>query len=144
MTPTEYVNAHSPCEEGAQFLRQFPSVADAWDACTRSDWLMWALQRLPAGTVTDAQLRTIASRCVRETPLADERSRRAVEVEEAYIAGGATADELEAAMEAAMAAAIGAAIGAAIDAAMEAAMEAARAAQCRIVREVVGNPFRNR
>jgi len=94
--------------------------------------------------ISDATMRMLACRFVRETPmgdgrtvwdlLTDERSRTAVEVAERYARGEATAEELRSAWAAAEAAAWAAAEAAWADAAAE---RAANAAQCRIIREMI-------
>jgi hypothetical protein len=71
--------------------------------------MLWLCSVL--GLLTDRKRRLIACRCVRETPLGDgrtvwdlltdERSRRAVEIAERYLAGEATDEELAAAADAA-------------------------------------------
>jgi hypothetical protein len=138
MTPQDYITAHAPCNEAAAFLRSFPTVAEAWDACTRPDWLIWAARRLGANRPADTTFRRIACRCVRETPLhdgrkvwdllKDERSRRAVEVAEAHTRGEATDNQLADAASAAAAYAAAEAYAAAAYAAYAAAAYAAYAA----------------
>ena len=86
---------------------------------------LWAATR--EGILDDKTLRLFACACVREIwhLLTDERSRKAVEVAEAYAEGKATDEELAAAWDAAMAAARAAAWAAARAAAWYAAMAAA-------------------
>jgi len=141
-------------------------MADAWEKCHRSDWMLWALDKI--GYDDQRMLRLLACRFCREIwhLLADERSRNAVEVAERYAEGQATKDELVAARAAAWAAARAAAraraaAGAAAEAATEAAAWAAawaateaaargagaaawaatEARQADIIREMIGNPF---
>jgi hypothetical protein len=112
MTIDEVIKQFSPCEEGEKFLREQGTLEAAWDACVRSDWMLWLDSRL--ALLTPRQRAEFACRCVRETPagegtvwalLTDDRSRRAVETAEAFIRGEATEKELrEAAAEAAWAA----------------------------------------
>jgi len=130
-----------PCEEGATWLADGnPSLLEAWRRCELPTWMLWALTQL--GLRDGGLDRRFACRCVRETPLADgrkvwdlltdERSRRAVEVAERFVAR--QADEVEraaawaAAWDAALAAARAAAGAAAWAAAWDAALAAARAA----------------
>ena len=83
-------------------------MVDVWDAMIeqgKHEWLIWTATR--PGVFSDSTLRKLACRFVRETPLADgrkvwdlltdERSRKAVEVAEAYADGKATDGELQAA-----------------------------------------------
>jgi hypothetical protein len=81
------------------------------------DSVMWALRAVPEEQVPAADRlgRAFACRAIRETPaagggtvwdlLTDERSRRVVEVAEAYLAGAATEQDLDAAGDIANAAA---------------------------------------
>jgi hypothetical protein len=162
MTIDELIAQFSPCEEGGAFLREQGTLEAAWDTCVRSDWMLWLDARLDL--LTPRQRAEFACRCVRETPagegtvwdlLTDDRSRRAVETAEAFMRGEATEEELrEAAKAAAWAAAraTAAARGAA-RAAWETAWatweaeatswDAAQALQCRLLREIAPNPFRN-
>jgi hypothetical protein len=170
MTVDELIEQFSPCEEGEKFLREQGTLEAAWDACVQADWMLWLDSRL--GLLIPRQRVEFACRCVRETPagegtvwdlLTDDRSRRAVETAEAFIRGEATEEELKLAAWAAweVEAAAGAAWAAA-GAARKAARAAARAAaaraaaraagaewasaqafQCRLLREIAPNPFRN-
>jgi hypothetical protein len=45
MTPSEFCIKHNACAEGGAFAVQFPTLAAAWDACERVDWLFWAFRR---------------------------------------------------------------------------------------------------
>jgi hypothetical protein len=171
MTIEELIEQFSPCEEGEKFLREQGTLEAAWDACVRADWMLWLDSSLEL--LTPRQRAEFACRCVRETPagegtvwdlLTDDRSRRAVETAETFLRGEATEEELKLAawaaweVEAAAAAAgaagaAWAAAGAARAAAWAAAGAAARAAgaewasaqafQCRLLREIAPNPFRN-
>lgn len=88
-------------------------LADAWDRCHRADWMLWLCNALDL--LRDRELRMIACKCVRETPLADgrrvwdlltdERNRQAVEVAERHARGDATDEQLADAWNAARVAA---------------------------------------
>lgn len=135
ITTVEQLLAAHPntCSEARSWLaeKQITSLADAWDQCRRSDWMLWLDRKLDL--LTDRQRRLIACKCVRETPLADgrvtwdlltdERSRSALTVAERYASGWAPAEDLAAARAAAAAA-----WAAARDAARAAAWAAAAAA----------------
>lgn len=165
------------CTDARAWAKDFPTLAAAWDACPNSEWMCWALHKLEYSD--ERNLRAFACWCVRETPLGDgrkvwdlltdERSRRAVEVAEAFLRGEATAEERVAAKDAALvagylagpagfaawvvawenasAAAWEAAKQAAIAAswatpdAVDAPRAAAWEAQANALREIVGNPF---
>lgn len=140
MKTSDFLRRHEACHEGAKWaLSVSTDMADVWDALIeqgKHEWLIWTATR--SGVFPDSTLRKLACRFVRETPLmdgrvvwdllTDERSRKAVEVAEAYADGKATYDELDAAHSAAYAAADAAARASAY-AAAEAA-EAADAAAC--------------
>ena len=112
MTPKQFCAHFDACSDGAEFAAKFSSMAEVWDACPRTDWLLWILDRLEIRD--DKKLRLFACWCVRNTKLADgrtvwdlltdERSRKAVEVAEAFACGEATQEELDAARDAAYAA----------------------------------------
>ena len=147
-----WLNRRNACEEGMVWVREnrFESLADLWDKCSRSDWMLWLLDEVDYQN--DKDLRLFACACVRViwASLIDERSRNAVEVAEHYAIGEATDEELAAAWDAAWAAAWAAARAAAGDAAGDAARaaawddawDAAGAAQSDMLRDKIGNPFR--
>ena len=148
-----FVRKHHPCDEARDWLRTQPSMAAAWDACQRSDWMLWALER--TGYNDERTLRLLTVWCARQVEhlMTDPRSRAALDVAERYANGLATREELaaarEAAWEAAWAPAWEAAWAAAGTAAGTAAWAAAGAAagaavwakQAARIREVVPNPF---
>ena len=154
----------NPCAKALTWMHTQASFREAWDTCHRSDWMLWALQKI--GFEDDKKMRLFACACIRRTPLADgrtvwdlltdERSRNAIEVAEKFARGEATAEELAhdayaaadaayaayAAADAAYAAdaaahdaAHDAAYAAAYAAAHDAAYAAAYAAQANLLRE---------
>ena len=155
-----FLNQHDACSEGAAFAREFKTLSEAWDACERPDWLLWAYCR-KVKTPDSKQLRLFACWCARQNwhLLTDERSRKAVEVAEAYANGLATTEELTSARRAADAAAAYAAYAyaaakatyayaAAADAAdaaaayaYAAARRSARKAQAAQLKTMIPNPF---
>ena len=139
MKTKDFLKQHSACTSGARWALSISGdMVDVWDAMIeqgKHGWLVWAATR--PGVFSDSILRKLACRFIRETPIADgrkvwdlltdERSRKAVEVAEAYADGKATYEELDAARDAAYAAANIAVRAAARDAAY-AAVHAAYAA----------------
>ena len=115
MKTRDFLKKHRACAYGAKWaLSISDDMADVWDAMIKDGeyaWLIWTLSR--PGVFPDSVLRKLACRFVRETPLTDgrkvwdlltdERSRKAVEVTEAYADGKATNEELKAASDAAFA-----------------------------------------
>ncbi len=166
MKTKDFLKKHDACLAGARWaLSISEDMADVWDAMIkqdRHDWLIWTATR--PGVFPDSVLRKLACRFIRETLLhdgrkvwdllVDERSRKAVEVAEAYADGKATDGELQAAHAAARAAAY-AAYAAARDAAFatdatdaaraafaaRATHDAAKASQAQMIAEL-GNPFK--
>ena len=100
------------CEDGMEWASQVDNLKTVWETCKRSDWMLWALQKI--GAKDDRKMRLYACACIRTTPLADGRtvwdlltdgrSMNAVEVAEQYAEGRATEEERAAAREAARAA----------------------------------------
>jgi hypothetical protein len=157
LTPAEFCSATNACKDGRKWALTQPTMADVWDNCPRSDWLLWIADKV-GNRPDDRTRRLFAVWCARNTPLGDgrttgdlltdPRSRAALELAERYAEGRATADELDAARAAAwdaaryagwdaawaagqaatQAAARDAAGAAAWDAAWDAARAAARAA----------------
>ncbi len=179
MKMKEFLKEHEACKDGAKWALSISGdMADVWDAMIeqgKHDWLIWTATR--PGVFPDTVLRKLACRFVRETPLhdgrkvwdllIDERSRKAVEVSEAYADGKATNEELEVAYDAAYDAGVRASAYAARDAAAfaaayaadaayvaafaadaadvavrAAAYDVAEAAQMKMIAEL-GNPFRD-
>ena len=170
LTPKQFCDATNACSEGLKFALTQPTMAEVWDKCPRTDWLLWILHKL--NRQPDARmLRLFAVWCARNTPLSDgrkvgdlltdPRSLAALEVAERYANGNATDDELAAAWYAAWYAAWDAAWDAAGAAAWAAAGnaeryaagaaagnaeraaagDAARAAQADQLRKMIPNPF---
>ena len=150
LTPEQFCDETDACKEGREFALTQPTMADVWDKCPRPDWLIWILDAINAPK-DEKQPRLFAVWCVRNTPMAgnrttgalltDPRSIAALEVAERYANGTATAEELAAARDAAGAAAGDAARAAAGAAAWDAARAAARAAQADQLRKIIANPF---
>ena len=159
MKTKDFLKEHSACIGGAKWALSIGGDMTAvWDAMIergKHEWLLWTATR--PNVFPDAVLRKLACRFIRESPLSDgrkiwdlltdERSQKAVEVDEAYSDGKATDRELQAARAAAFAAysAADAAAEAAFAAysAVDAASAAAKAAQVRMIAEL-GNPFKER
>ena len=180
MKTGDFLRKHNACWEGARWaLSISDDMSVVWDAMIKEgkhDWLIWTATR--PGVFSESILRKLACRFVRETPLADgrmvwdlltdDRSRKAVQVAEAYVDGNATKKELVATAEAAFdvaavdaaawaaeAAAWAANATAAADAAYDAYLAAraaaatdvaatsaaSYAAQARMIAEL-GNPFK--
>ena len=144
MTPKQFCAHFDACPDGAEFAAKFKTMAEVWDACPRADWLIWILDKLEIRD--DKKLSLFGCWCVRHTQLADgrtvwdlltdERSRKAVEVAEAFARGEATQEQLVAARDAARAA-----LAAAGDDAWD-ARDAAQKQQSDHLRTMFPNPFK--
>src|SRR5258706_12970766 len=93
------IYAMNPCDEAEEWMEanHKRGIKWMWQYCERADWMLWLLNKIG----TDKRLRMhIACAIVRRTLLhdgrtvwdllTDERSRKAVEVAEAWIARRAT------------------------------------------------------
>jgi hypothetical protein len=131
MNLSAFLEQHEACEAGANWALATgcETVEQIWQHDDlKAEWRIWIATR--KGVLPDSTLRKFACRCVREVwnLLADERSRKAVEVAEKYADGLATDDDLIAAGIAARDAEWAVAGAAARAAARAAADAAARAA----------------
>lgn len=162
-TPAEFCEATKACAEGREFALQYDRMADVWEHCPKSDWLLWIAHKLDQRP-DDRTLRLFAVWCARNTPLGDgrvtgdlltdPRSIAAIDISERYANGMATREEMAAAWAAARVAAEAAgaaawdaaqtAAGAAAEAAGAAAGDAARKAQAAQLRRMAPNPFRSK
>ena len=141
MTPTESAARHwsealtrlGACSDAVLWACTQPTYEEAWQTCTRLDWLLWLVARtmgersrmpmvLAACDIVESVLHLV--------PAGEERPRKAIEVTRAWCAGQATAGEVDAASDAARDAASVAACAArdAAWAASDAAWDAAWAA----------------
>ena len=115
MKTGDFLRKHNACWDGAKWaLSISDDMSVVWDAMIKEgkhEWLIWTATR--PGVFSDTVLRKLACRFVRDTPicdgtvwdfLADERSRKAVEVAELYADGKATDGDLADARNAAAAA----------------------------------------
>lgn len=118
MKTQEYCQKHKACPDGIAWAMSISDeMSEVWEALIaqkKIEWLLWICER----EFSSSQLRLLACRFVRETPigngkyvwdlLTDERSRNAVIISEKYADGKATKIELQSAMKSANAAAMAA------------------------------------
>jgi hypothetical protein len=139
------------CPESQDWVKGYETYESAWEACDRSDWILYILKELNYDPI---QIRLIGAWCARNTPLGDgrttwdlltdERSKHAIEVAENP---ESTKEELRAANSAAYFAADFAAHSAysatnsaahsAADLAAHSALSDARKAQATHIKSVV-------
>lgn len=140
-TTAEFLADKEPCPDVRDFILQFKTMSEVWEACERPDWMFWLLRRSIPLTQGQAVRLAIAfaENCLGFVPEGEDRPHKAIEAakkwlkeptEENRIAAGDAADAAYAAAGAAAGAAADAA-GAAADAAYadEAAYSAADAAR---------------
>ena len=120
------------CRPACEWATSFPSLADAWAACSRGDWMLWLAAKLE---IPRPLLVLAACACAREALVhvsaGEDRPLRAIETAEAWARGGDGAPSLadvRTAADAAYAAAAAAAADAAAASAAYAAADAAYAA----------------
>jgi Imm-5 like putative immunity protein len=85
------LESQSPCADGLKWARRYPSLADAWEACSEPYWMLWALQKFePSSKEESVQIAVGCARLV--LPIfegrypSDHRPRKAIEAAEAWIA----------------------------------------------------------
>src|ERR1700761_6552687 len=44
-TDLTLLKSYHPCSEGIKWARTQESLAQAWEACERSDWMLWIIDR---------------------------------------------------------------------------------------------------
>jgi len=157
LTPAEFCDVTAACREGCDWAITQPTMADVWDYCPRSQWLLWILDKL-SQRPDNRTLWLLAAWCVRNTPLGDARVMgdlitdprllAALELTERYAEGKATEEQLCAAYATcapafvSAACAVAVALGYAEEAATPSARANARRVQADQLRRMISNPFR--
>jgi hypothetical protein len=115
MTVTEFCDLHKACQAGREWGQKFGSMADAYDAFLRGEGELTHMIWVYVRAVPREHITSFACFCARQnwSLLVDERSRRAVEIAEAFVRGDATTDDCRKAAYAAAYAAHAAAYAAA-------------------------------
>lgn len=90
------LEALGACADAVAWARTQPSLAAAWEACARPDWMLWLLGRTLAPTLAEhQQLVRVACACVRTvlcfSPANELRPLRAIEAAEAWAANPSAA-----------------------------------------------------
>ena len=114
MNLPDYLRSLGACPEAREWAAGYSTLAEAWTACERADWLLWY-----AGRHDDVDRRLLvraACACARtalpHVPPGEDRPRLAIELAEAWCNGRATIVEVRAAANAAAKAANAAAYAA--------------------------------
>ena len=116
MTPTESAARHwsealtrlGACSDAVLWACTQPTYEEAWQTCTRLDWLLWLVARTMGERSRMPMVLAacdIAESVLHLVPAGEERPRKAIEVTRAWCAGQATAEEVTAVSGAASAAA---------------------------------------
>lgn len=98
------IEKFNPCEEALDFRKEFKTFEEAWEKCSRGDWMLWIAARIGV----DHRLLTLAKAMCAKTVIhlmKDERSINAVNVAEKYGRGEASKEDLKDAHDSAYAAA---------------------------------------
>ena len=98
-----YIEKFRPCEESQNFLRQFKTFDEAWNACDRGDWMLSAAYLLNVDLRVIALAKGLCANTVRHL-MNDPRSIAAVDAAIAFGRGEIGRKELDAAYDAAAAA----------------------------------------
>ena len=98
------------CSDAVSWCRTYDSLDDAWQSCTRGDWMLWLLGRLSgSGSKARKQLVLTTCECARlalsHVKTGEDRPLKAIETTERWAIGKATIQEVRAAADAAYAAA---------------------------------------
>ena len=159
MKTTEFIQKYDPCNEGAEFARQFETMAEVWRSCKRPDWLFWILEKhAPLEKPQSVRLAIHFAEAVigNWKNEADQRPALAIQAAKTWLenpteenqaaakaAGLAAWPAARSAADAAYAAAARAAVAAVAAVAACAAWAAAESAEaaCDTIRQFIPNPF---
>ena len=91
------------CDEARRWAKPYATLAEAWAACTRPDWMLWLVGEMDG--CYSPRLRLVvcalARTALQYVPAGEDRPRLAIECAERFARGEATAEELAAAEAAA-------------------------------------------
>ena len=103
MNLPDYLRSLGACPEAREWAAGYSTLAEAWTACDRADWLLWYAGR--HGDVDRRLLVRAACACARTVlpyvPVGEDRPHRAIELAEAWCNGRATIVEVRTAAYAA-------------------------------------------
>ena len=144
MNLPDYLRSLGACPEAREWAEPYATLAEAWVACERADWLLWYAGK--RGVDRKILVRA-ACACARTVlpyvPVGEDRPHRAIEMAERWCDGLATLQEVGAAAYAAYAAADAAAYAAyaaAYSANAYAARSKAHLEMCVLVRALIPCP----
>ena len=143
MKPVELAKKLNACEAATEFVAQFGTIKEAWEACPRGDWMLWAAKKI---RVDRRLLVGAAGQCARTVQhlMKDPRSLAALDACDKYATGeigekelSAAAAHVVAAADAAAAAAYAAYAAAHVVAAADAARKENRQKTADICRKML-------
>jgi hypothetical protein len=96
------------CSDAVDWLRSYRSPDEAWQACKRGDWMLWAAGKYSGSPETETRRKLVLCACacarlaLHHVPESEERPRLAIETAERWARGeGATLKDVRAATAAA-------------------------------------------
>lgn len=111
MKLSDLLAKHGACREAAEWAEPYATLAEAWAACERGDWMLWLAAK--ADLCTRQELILAACECARlalpYVQAGEVRPLIAIETAEAWARGEATIEQVAAATTAAAAASYAAA-----------------------------------
>lgn len=99
----EQIENMGACESAVDWLRaeKHPTLAAAWAACPRGDWLLWLVLECAGNDQVCVLLALAAADCaelgLHYIPVGEDRPRQAIEIVRAWARGEATIEQVEAA-----------------------------------------------
>lgn len=87
------ISKYSPCREALVWRKQFATAEEAWQACTRGDWMLWIASKVGVDTKKLTLAKALCAKTVIHL-MKDERSIKAVKIAEKFGNGLATIKEL--------------------------------------------------
>ena len=103
MKPIELAERLSACPESMEFVSQFDTIEEAWNACLRGDWMLWVAAKLHVDLQTLTLAKGLCANTARHL-MKDPRSMGAVDAAIAFGRGEIDRKVLDAAAHAAAAA----------------------------------------
>ena len=137
MKTTEFIQKYDPCNEGAEFARQFETMAEVWRSCKRPVWLFWILEKhapLKKNQSVNLAIHFAEAAIGNWKNESDQRPALAIQAARTWLSN--PTEENQAAARAAWTAAVAACAACAAWAA-----RSADAAACDTIRQFIPNPF---
>jgi hypothetical protein len=101
MTATAYLKSLHACEVACEWAETYADIQAAWDACERSDWMLWLLAKTADRKLVVSMACLCARTALVHVPDGESRPLKAIITAEAWTRGEATIEEVRAARDAA-------------------------------------------